>query len=97
MPEMTLADFAVAVARYRDITSASVTSWGRTYAKNLACNGIPLSRHLVDLAVDVVYDEHLAEHIALAAAKLCGLHLTRRRGYDHLEPLTQGGPSNAGS
>lgn len=90
-PLAALAAFAQAVALYRDLTSCSVTSWGRTPTRNGRVGGHPRSRHLVDLAVDVVYDRPLALDTARELAHTAGLMLTRESDHDHLEPLTDGG------
>ena len=85
-----VANFAVAVAHYRDLTNASVTSWGRSHERNARVGGAPRSLHLVDLAVDVVYDRPLALDTARELAAPLGLHVRREADHDHLEPLRQG-------
>jgi hypothetical protein len=91
-PADALATFARAVEYYRDLTSATVISWGRTHARNRRWSAPADSLHLVGLAVDVIYDSPVTEHTARAAARVAGLALRRERDHDHLEPLTPGGP-----
>jgi hypothetical protein len=87
-----LSRFAHAVEYYRDLTSCSVISWGRSHTRNLRWTGEARSKHLVGLAVDVVYDRPVTLHTAQHFAQLAGLTIRRERDHDHLEPLTPGGP-----
>lgn len=89
--EPRLSHFVTAVIQYRMATSASVISWGRTED---ACTGHPNDPrcgHLVDLAVDVRYDQHITLDAALTIGRRLGLAVHRLAGYDHLEPFTPGG------
>jgi peptidase M15-like protein len=94
---LTPAAFAVAVITYRLRTGASVTSWGRTGAHNKRVGGVENSLHMVDLAVDVVYDILPELALAVQIATELGLKLIREPTHDHLQPLpTQGDPTHAG-
>jgi hypothetical protein len=88
---MTVALFAEAVRAYSGLTTASVTSWGRTTKRNALVGGRPRSKHLDWLAVDVVYDTKpgLVEANDLAARH--GLRLIREGTHDHLQPKITGG------
>lgn len=88
MRPLPLALFAQRIATYRDQTNASVTSWGRTVDHNKAVGGVRKSFHLVDLAVDLVYDHPIDEPTARELARSLGLKLIRETDHDHLEPLT---------
>lgn len=79
---------------YRDQTDCSVTSWGRTQKRNAAVGGVPNSLHLVDLAVDVVYDQPISYATASELAAHLGLRVIRETDHDHLQPLTEGVRAN---
>lgn len=84
---MTLADFAEAAATYCFETGGSVTSWVRSPARNVAVGGHKRSRHLVGLAVDVVYHPNQRPGAVEAHAHALGLWLLAEGDHDHLEPL----------
>ncbi len=90
---MDIAAFAEKVREYRRLTGASVTSWGRTPTHNKLVGGAPTSKHLTDLAVDVVYDAPTSEQDRSREAEHCGLRLYVEGDHDHLEappPITEG-------
>lgn len=67
----------------------SVTSWGRTTARNKAVGGAGTSRHLDWCGADVVLDIHDAaqkQQLTVAAAKL-GLKVIDEKDHIHLQPL----------
>lgn len=84
---MMVIDFAPAIYRYAKSTGASITSWGRTAARNKKVGGVVNSYHLRFLACDVVYDKKPTLAIAKAAAAAQGLLLVRESDHDHLQPL----------
>lgn len=53
---MEVGEFARHVVRYCLIFSGSVTSWMRSPEHNARVGGVPTSRHLDGLAVDIVYE-----------------------------------------
>jgi Peptidase M15 len=68
---MTPEQFAGAVRQYCLALGGSVTSWGRTPARNAAVGGDRRSLHLAWKAADVTYDAHLVRHqLSLARARL---------------------------
>lgn len=79
-----IARFAVALARYRHLTGASVTSWGRTTRRNALVGGTPDSHHLTDTAADVVYDTYLPLRTAQELAADLGLFVFREVDHDHI-------------
>jgi hypothetical protein len=87
---MTVPAFAAAVVTFRDQTSATVVSWGRTYKVHQTYRATLPSLHLVDLAVDVIYDQPMSLHVVRAFADNLGLLLRRERHHDHLEPFDGG-------
>jgi hypothetical protein len=87
---MTVTDFASAIIAFRDQTGASVVSWGRTITLNRRYRATPNSPHLVDLAVDVVYDKPMSLRVVRAFADALGLILRRESHHDHLEPFDGG-------
>lgn len=83
----SVGDFALAVYRYGKATGASVTSWGRTAARNKKVGGVRGSFHLTWKAVDVVYESKPSLKAAKEAAREQGLLLIREKNHDHLQPL----------
>jgi hypothetical protein len=85
-----IARFAVAVHKYTQSTSGSITSWQRTVAHNQAVGGVPDSAHLLGLAVDVVYDDggdYMTGPARLArdvTAGELGLGIFHERDHDHV-------------
>ena len=70
----------------------SVTSWGRSQARNAAKGGIPNSQHLHWTAVDVEWDPGTRPEygeLAGAAARV-GLEVVPEPDHDHIE-LAPGG------
>ena len=69
---MTRRDFADAVADYCTITEQSVTSWGRTHARNVGVGGVLHSGHLYFRGADVVDDTTMQPHELERVRKLLG-------------------------
>lgn len=93
---MTIGDFAEAVAHYCLLLNGSITSWGRTRARNTKVGGAKFSGHLFFRGVDVVYDDPTmleANHptfpdgVRIETARRLGLRLIPERDHDHLQPL----------
>jgi Peptidase M15 len=80
------ADFADALRAYCYATDASVTSYGRTPARNRAVGGVATSYHLTFQAADVVYDRAPAAAERQQIARHLGLRLVLESDHDHLEP-----------
>ena len=87
---MTVERFARAIVAYRQMTGATVVSWGRSHKYNRSYRAHDASLHLADLAVDVIYDDPLTLSTVRNLADACGLTLRREPHHDHLEPLTGG-------
>lgn len=68
-------------SRYR----FSVTSWGRSVARNQAVGGHPDSMHLYFCAVDVVLDQDEDPIGFCAAARRLGLVCLNEPGHLHLQ------------
>lgn len=83
---MTVAEFAAAAMEYCALTGASVTSWGRTQARNRAVGGVPVSAHRFFRAVDVVYDGPTDKVQCRIIAARLGLLLLPEDDHDHLQP-----------
>ena len=83
---MTLHDFVDAAIRYCAMTSASVTSWGRTTIHNAAVGGVSHSAHRYWLGLDVVYDAAALPEFRLETASRLGLRLIAEGDHDHLQP-----------
>jgi hypothetical protein len=83
---MTRHDFVEAAVLYCQVTGASVTSWGRTTARNAKVNGKPYSPHLFWLGLDVVYDEGPVTVLRGDVADRLGLRLINEGDHDHLQP-----------
>ena len=84
---MTLEAFARAVVEYRRAFNGSVTSWGRSATRNHFVGGAPASKHLIDLAADVVPEAGTKIDHRTAHANALGLWLWAELDHDHLEPL----------
>lgn len=82
---MTHHEFVDAVVTYGLMTGASVTSWGRTKARNSQVGGVPVSAHRAWLAVDVVYDTPVPEGVEIG--RRLGLRVLPEGDHDHLQPL----------
>jgi len=85
-PPLFVQEFATRALVFCAETGASVTSWLRTHKHNTEERGVTHSAHLIGLAVDVVYDEPIAEDDAKATAADLGLLLIRGADHDHLQP-----------
>ena len=83
---MTVESFAARVRDYCSILRGSVTSWGRTESRNAMVGGVPNSRHLLFLAVDVVYDHPVTVEQAIDLAGSFGLRVIREGDHDHIQP-----------
>lgn len=88
MTDDAFTSFATSVIRYRAMMGGTVTFWGRTEKWDKKLRGHAPSLHLVDLAVDMIYDHWPALSEARQLAADCGLRLRREGDHDHLEPLT---------
>ncbi len=83
---MDTAAFAEKAKAYCDITKGSVTSWGRTPTHNRAVGGVPDSKHIHFLAVDVVHDHPIPPaETRQQIADMVGLRLIIESDHDHLE------------
>lgn len=82
---MDVIDFALALVEYRKQLPCSVTSWGRDPAHNHAVGGAANSKHLHDLAADVVYPADVAITHRIDTARRLGLILRAEPDHDHLE------------
>lgn len=87
---MTITEFAQRLSTYCFLTRASVTSWGRTEARNRAVGGVPYSAHRFFLAVDLVYDVELPLEERKVTAERLGLRLIAEDDHDHLQPIVWG-------
>lgn len=83
---MTLGEFAEAVRVYGALTSASVTSWGRSEQHNREVGGVPYSAHRFWLAVDVVYTTLAPDVVRKELARRLGLRCLIESDHDHLQP-----------
>ena len=83
---MTIGEFAEAVAMYGMLTDASVTSWGRSTARNTAVGGVKFSSHRFWRGCDVVYDTAISEADRSVMALRLGLKLIAEGDHDHLQP-----------
>lgn len=82
---MSVSEFATVVFVLGRIYGLSVTSWGRTAARNEAVGGVRTSKHLSWLAVDVVPDDRsVLEELSAAAARL-GLMLIDEHDHLHIQ------------
>lgn len=86
---MTPLQVAEAVALYCAWSRGSVTSWIRSPERNAEVGGVPTSKHLVGLAMDVGYAPNPKPPLtqAKARAKHLGLKLLREADHDHLQTL----------
>jgi hypothetical protein len=84
---MSYSEFCAAIAQYCALTGASVTSWWRTPARNVAVGGVTHSAHLVGLAVDVVYDAAPSQAEREQWARRLGLRIIAEGDHDHLQPI----------
>ena len=87
---MTIEDFAVAVVHGCRALKGSVTSWGRTPARNAKVGGSPTSRHMEWFAVDVVYDEPAEEADRRLVWEGAGLHVWPEGDHDHISVFEGG-------
>ncbi|MDP3940549.1 MAG: D-Ala-D-Ala carboxypeptidase family metallohydrolase [Deltaproteobacteria bacterium] len=85
---MDLAAFALAVVAYRRGLNGTVTSWGRNAGDNKAVDGVPNSRHLYDLAADVVPGAGFTAERRRRYGHSLGLWVLVESDHDHLEPLS---------
>lgn len=65
----------------------SVTSWGRSPARNHAVGGHPNSYHMLFLAADVVLDAGESKVDFISDAKRLGLKALDEGDHIHLQPL----------
>ena len=64
----------------------SVTSWGRSPARNLAVGGHVNSYHMLFLAVDIILDAGEDKVIFISDAKRLGLSALDEGDHIHLQP-----------
>lgn len=83
---MTPFEFWDALRAYCAITSASVTSYGRTPTHNVKVKGVFDSPHLWWLGADVVYDAELNPTRREAIARRLNLRCLIEGDHDHLQP-----------
>ena len=83
---MTPLDFFVSLMAYCYATRASVTSYGRTAARNRDVGGTETSYHLQWLAADVVYDVPMVKATKDRIAGRFGLEVIEESDHDHVEP-----------
>ena len=65
----------------------SVTSWGRTFARNKLVGGVPNSEHLLWNAIDVVLDDNSKNEQFEKDANICGLKALWEGDHYHLSPM----------
>jgi len=82
---MDAVEFAAVVLTLRTRFPFSVTSWGRTEARNKAVGGHPNSRHLTFEAVDVVLDDPKQKTECIAVAQRLGLKIADESNCLHLQ------------
>lgn len=84
---MTPAEFADKIRAYCNATGGSITSWGRTPARNDRVGGVADSAHLLWLAADVVYDVGPVgpSPVREAIARRLGLVLIHEDDHDHAQ------------
>jgi hypothetical protein len=89
---MTKHEFLDALESYCIVAEGSVTSYGRTAARNTTVKGVTLSSHRFWRGADVVYEgnppgQGPPEDLAKEVARRVGLKLIREGDHDHLQPL----------
>lgn len=84
---MTAGEFAVALRQYCLMLDGSITSYGRTTARNKAVGGVPNSAHRFWVGADVVYDSPVDADVAKETGRRLGLFVLREDDHDHLQPL----------
>ena len=82
---MGLAEFTSLVMALAASFRLSVTSWGRSPARNAAVGGVGDSLHLVWLAVDVVLDDAVQTEAFVHAARRVGLEVQSEADHVHLQ------------
>ena len=87
---MTIGEFAEAVKTGSEKLGGSITSWGRTPARNKLVGGSPNSRHLTWFAVDVIYDSAVEEAARKDIWEPLGLHVYPEGDHDHISVMTDG-------
>lgn len=75
------------VFRLRMKWAFSVTSWGRTFARNQLVGGVPTSDHLLWNALDVVLDDQEKNPQFEADATKCGIKTLWEGDHYHLTAL----------
>lgn len=83
---MTVGEVAEAVAQYCLLTHASVTSGGRTEARNVQVGGVAYSAHRFHRGADVVYDAELPSADRKILGARLGLLVLIESDHDHLQP-----------
>lgn len=83
---MTASDFAAAILTLAVQFRFSVTSWGRSAARNAAVGGVRGSYHLAFRAVDVVLDPDQDADLFRRRAEELGLEVLTEIEHLHLEP-----------
>lgn len=82
---MSIEEFVSGVLALRSVVPFSVTSWGRTLARNKDVGGSPSSLHLLWMAVDVVLDDPKDQAVIVRMASRVGLRAIPESDHIHLE------------
>lgn len=83
---MDFIEFCEKAREYCHVLGGSVQSWIRTVDHNAAVGGVPASRHLLGLAVDVTFDAPKPpDDQRRECAAALGLHLLIEHSHDHIE------------
>lgn len=82
---MTFEKFVSAVNSLRREFAISCTGWGRTAARNKRVGGLPNSRHLDWLAIDIVRDRGVDKPALIRRARALGLEVEDEPDHIHLE------------
>lgn len=83
---MTFCEFTTSIRLLCRVFGLSVTSWGRSAARNAAVGGRPDSWHLDFLAVDVVPDNANVLDQLRGASQWMGLEIIDEGDHWHIEP-----------
>ena len=86
---MTPSAFAEALQSYCGWSGGSVTSYGRSAARNAYVGGAEESRHLLWLAADVIYYPNEEPNMGKAQrmARKLGIRVIREDDHDHIQSL----------
>ena len=82
----TVGEFRTLICQLADVVALSETSGLRSVKRNAAIGGMPLSAHLIGLAVDVILDEPARVSELTAFAAKMGLIVLDDGDHVHIEP-----------